>query len=287
MKRYYYILLAVLCSGACKANTPKDDKDSLLKQNIVRNKVHFIQAYEYEYKSGAVDSTTRFLANSDEYDSKGNLIAHLDYPRKDSTAYHPIDSTTNSFDLNGNLLKKTQIKYVFAKGSSQSFIHHIKVFENVYVDNKRTESTIHIDGKLDSKVEYKWNSDGKFSEYISYDKNGGLISRNLNIYVNGENTGATTFDQNDRIIYRSEIVKKDKYHILTTVYKGADKVLSVREQELDAKGQTIVDKFKMESFYITNKYTYNDWGALTSNTVYYDGGTKISQYKKFEIVKFK
>ncbi|MGY0035177.1 hypothetical protein [Pedobacter sp. NJ-S-72] len=116
MKRYCYILLAVLCSAACKADIKKNDKDSLLKQNIVQNKVHFIQAYEYEYKSGAVDSTTRFLASSDEYDSKGNLIAQLIYHRKDSTAYPPTDSTINTFDANGNLIKWTQIKHELSRG---------------------------------------------------------------------------------------------------------------------------------------------------------------------------
>ncbi|MGY0035176.1 hypothetical protein [Pedobacter sp. NJ-S-72] len=103
--------------------------------------------------------------------------------------------------------------------SSKSVIRYVKVFENIYVNNKKSESYTYRDGKLESKIKYKFNSDGKFAEYISYDKNGELISRNLNIYVNGENTGATTFDQNDRIIYRAEIVKKDKYHTITTVYK--------------------------------------------------------------------
>lgn len=284
MKRYYYILLAILFSTACKGQTPKDKRDSLLKQNLVRNKVHFIKAYEYAYKSGAVDSTTRFLSNSDEYDPKGNLITQLIYHRRDSTAYLPTDSTVNTFDANGNLLKWTQIKHELSRDSGKSVIRYTKALENVYMNNKKSESYIYRDGKLESKIKYKYNSDGKFSEYISYDKNGELISRNLNIYVNGENTGATTFDQNGRIIYRSEIVKKDKYHVLTTVYKGTDKVLSVQEQELDAKGQIIHDDFKMEGFVMTNQYTFNDWGGSASRTFYYN--EKPTQYTKIEIAYF-
>ena len=285
MKRYCYILMAVLCSAACKGDIPKADKDSLLKQNIVKNKVHFINAYEYEYKNGVVDSTTRFLANSDEYDSKGNLIAQLIYHNRDSTAYPPTDSTINTFDANGNLLKWTQIKHELSRDSSQSVIRYIKVFENIFVNNQRTESYNYRDGKLVSKFKYKYDSEGNLIESISYDKNGEFDLKTSIIYVNGENAGAKTSDRNDRITYRSEIVKKDKYHTLTTVYKGTDKVLSVQEQELDAKGQVIHDNFKMEGFVMTNQYTFNDWGASTSRTFYYN--EKPNQYTKIEIVKFK
>ncbi|MBB6274012.1 hypothetical protein HDF26_004485 [Pedobacter cryoconitis] len=285
MRRYYYILIAVLCVTACKAHNRKEDRDSLLKQNIVRNKVRFIKSYKYEYKSGALDSNTRSLANSEEYDQQGNLITRLTYLAKDYEEYLPIDSTINVFDQSGNLLKSTEIKYEVLGDSKDSINRYVKVFKNVYVNNKITESHIYRDGVLQSKTKPEYTTDGKVSGYISYDKYGDFDFKYLTVYVNGEITGTKTLDQKDRIMGRSEIVKKDKHHTVTTSYKANDAIFSVREFEMDDKGQVIKDKFKAGSFEITNKFTYNDGGLVVSCTGY-DAQNRPVLYTEMEIVKF-
>lgn len=285
MKRYNFILIAFLCTATCQANIPKADKDSLHKQLIISNKVHLIKKYEYEYNPGIIDSASRFLTNSDEYNQKGNLVTQLTYQRENFKKHFPGDSTVNIFDNNGNLLKSTQIKHQSSRDSSKTFDRYIKVFKNIFQHNKGIESSTYNNGELNSKIKYQYKSDGNLKGYTSYDRYGKFDLRSPNIYVNGEISGSEVVDKNDRILYRSEIIKKDKYHTVITVYKEKNVVLSVQNQELDDKGQIILDDFKMETFQSIKKYIYNDWGMPVSCTAYNNQHKPVS-YTKFEIVKF-
>lgn len=262
MNKYYYLLLMLMFLG-CKSTETNEDSSKEFRMQIVKQGIKSVNSYEYLYKFGKVDSSTRFLKETVEFDKNGNAVKVLTYTRKDSLE-HPIDSIVNVFDSNGDLIKSIETKHWLSIDLDKPFTTEVTTLEYKNENGKRME-LIHIkNNKLTGRTIYKYNSDGKVSEYLSYDGNGILEGKAVYSYSNGKESGTIFYDKDGKQESRKEIIQKDKTHSLHNSYNEKDSLDATSEFVYNEKGWVLEHTYKRDNYFFKAVNTYNNWGLGTT-----------------------
>ncbi|MCF8342721.1 MAG: hypothetical protein K9I82_17220 [Chitinophagaceae bacterium] len=187
---YFGITILII---SCSSNKINDAKEEINYYKL--NKIKRVEKYQYDYKFGVVDSSTKELEMAFEYDTLGNEIKSIYY-------YKQYSLTVDTSD-----------------GTLMDSMYTIKTYNK----NGNVISTISYDevGKINYKTTTTYNENNKIIDYIQYDANGALEYKNHN-----------TFDNNGYwISSTSNDLKKNSVKITTVVKRDGDIEKEVKETD--------------------------------------------------------
>ena len=193
MKRFLMFLGITILIISCSSNKKKDAIEEINYYKL--NKIKRVEKYQYDYKFGVIDSSTKELEMAFEYDTLGNEIKSIYYIKTYSLTVDTSD------------------------GTLMDSMYTIKTYNK----NGNVISTVSYDeeGKIDYKTTTTYNEDNKIVDYIIYDANGTLEYKNHN-----------TFDDNGYwISSTSNDLKKNSVKITTVVKRDGDIEKEVKETD--------------------------------------------------------
>lgn len=285
MKYIYKCVLLLIIFSSCKAERNKN-KELDLRASIVSHQVHFLNGYEYLYKFGTLDSTTRFLVTIQEFDENGNLTKVIQKKRPDSINY-PIDSITNIYDSKNNLTETTELKHELDyKSYDLKYVKVIHKSINKYDgNNNRLQLDYFKNGKLSFKAFYKFDDSNRVKGYVSYGAGGLLEDRAEFKYEGDLQTQAMYFDNKNKMTSHST-VSKDNDKIRIKLYNALDSLDGTGEKLVDTKGRVKEYIYQSRDYYNKSIYEFNDWGLNLAETVF-DTPNEPTRKIIFEIVRYK
>lgn len=280
-----FLFIATSISG-CKEQVKTSNEQENFQKEFVKRNIQFLNGYEYLFKFGKVDSSSKFLNIVQQLDSKGNLIKTLKYKRPDSVEY-PVDSIFNKFDSNGNLIESVEVVNEPTFNFDAQFKSVKQTLLSTYNSNsKRISLESYRNDVLLFKTAYKYNSDGNVEEYISYDGKGKLTDKTIYKYSGKENIGHTSCNSDGKVEERIVFSKvKDDIND-TKSYNAKDSLESVSISKKSKKGLIIDRTYKSGDYYRRSTFTYNDWNLGITETVY-EGLNEPTTFLKFELIPFK
>lgn len=284
MKKLTLLSLIALMLFSCKENK-SEDKFNLVTEISKRN-IQYLKGYEYLYKFGKIDLTSKFLTQLQEFDKNGYLIKEITYKRPDSVKY-PTDSIMNIFDSKGNLIERLMVRNDLDYMATD-FKYVVKVSKYIYKydgSNNRIQLDMYNDGKLDSKTMYKYDENNNVLSYTSYNAKGEIENHAEYKYDGKHETGYTYFNADNKIKERTES-KWNGNVITNNHYNENDSLESTSVRKLDAKERVVEHEYKHGDYYSKSAFTYNDWG-LVITTVQYKIPAEPFTKLEFEIVEFK
>jgi hypothetical protein len=206
----------IILLNSCSIKKNKEVKDVINYYKL--NKIQRVEKYQYDYKFGEVDSSTKELEMATEYDTLGNEIKSIFYIKNYSI---PIgDSDGNRMD------SLVTVKKYDKKGNEISTISYDEV------------------GKIYYKTITTYNEYNKVLDYVRYDDNGALEYKIQNL-----------FDNNGSLVTSTSNDLKNKSVKITTVQMDGD--IEKEIKETDDKSKLIeryVLKVRNDSMTIYEKY---------------------------------
>lgn len=110
------------------------------------------------------------------YDKNANVTLNEEY-RKDGVLKH---KETTKYDSHGNKLEETSWDATELQPNPEKYVKHVSKFDAD--DNKVEELEYDATGKLLSKAQYSYNSNGDKILEVVYDASGKLTKKNIYIY---------------------------------------------------------------------------------------------------------
>ena len=255
MKNFLQILGAIILFWGCNFSRDNETKENINYYKL--NKIRRVEQYNYVFKFGKIDSTTKELYSANEYDSLGNEIKSV-YFFKD---YSMTVDTSDGKLMDSMVTVQTYDK----KGNKIGSISYDK------------------DGKLNYKSTITYNEFNKIVDLIQYDSYGDIENKVHNVYDNnGDLISSTSNDLKEKIIkitkikmngdIAKEIVETDensklleKYILInhndsTTIYEKYDstdkpiirmenklyKKVLIGSKEIDLKTNTINYEYRIK-----------------------------------------
>jgi hypothetical protein len=154
------IILIISCSN----NKNNETKEDINYYKL--NKIKRVEKYQYDFKFGVVDSTTKELEMVYEYDTLGNEIKSIYYSKNYSVTFDNSDE----MKMDSMVTIKTYDK----KGNEISTIGYDEV------------------GKIYFKTTSTYNEFNRVVDYVRYDENGALEDKMHNIFDNKGNLVSST-----------------------------------------------------------------------------------------------
>jgi hypothetical protein len=287
MKRFLLFFCITILIISCSSNKKKAAKEEINYYKL--NKIKRVEKYQYDYKFGVVDSSSKELVTVNEYDTMGNKIKDIYYSKNNSI---PIDN----FDGIRMDSTVTILKYDL-KGNNISTIGYDKIGK---ISHKDTTTYNEFNDAVDF-VSYDENGDLMKTIHYVYDNNGYLISSTRNelksklILIdsvlqrdgNIEKEKILT-DEKSNLIFRETLkVHNDSTEIYEKYY-GLDKSIYRTERKLYKKiniGFKLVDVS-------TNKDIWgyliklNEMNLPIEENIYTEGEPSKSKFIKYVYFKF-
>jgi hypothetical protein len=176
---YFGITVLII---SCSNNKNKEAKEDINYYKL--NKIKRVEQYRYDFKFGAVDSSSKELEMAFEYDTLGNEIKSVYYYKNYSLNVDTSDGTI----MDSMFTIKTYDK----NGNEISTISYDKV------------------GNIDNKTTTSYNEFNKIVDYVRYDANGSLEYKNHNIFDNnGYWLSSTSNDLKNKSVKITTVVQRD------------------------------------------------------------------------------
>ena len=228
-----------------------------------------------------------------QYDEKENLVM-----KTFQTSSVPLDTTIYEYNETDRLVKSTD--------SSNGTIKEVLEFKYDELGNIVSETHYHY-GDIFYMIKYKYDNTGKKIEYILYNGEGSIVTRETYEYnVDGQLSKLIEYSRNNIVTHRhykyDEFGNKIEYiveridawgktdsdsYVYINGYSYPDydlmSVTELKNKELlfkkvyDDYGNIISETFKDTSFNKYYEYVYNHMGHYTKQTIYKDGdfGSKV------------
>jgi hypothetical protein len=190
------LVFAVSCKNETRTSVGVSEN---FKKKIIESNIHFLNTYEYEFRFGEIDESTKFLVESLEYDENGNLIRQESYHRSKFLKDFDVVNTF-SYDKEGNLTEKIE-------KDTKGLLKTTTRFENEKGLN--TERIFYNSkGELEGKVIYTYDTFDNWIELVSYDKDGVVEYKNNYKYnKKNEEIERRTFDKDGKIQSSEKLVE--------------------------------------------------------------------------------
>jgi hypothetical protein len=275
MKNVLLFFIIIIFLNSCNFNKVSEIKENVNYYKL--NKIRRVEQYNYSFKFGEIDSTTKELYSVNEYDTLGNEIKSIYYFKDYSTTVDTSDGkqidslvTVQAYDKKGN--KIAIISY--DKDGNLNYKSNITYNElNKIIDIIQYDSY----GNVENKV------------HNIYDKKGDLISstsndlKNKNIKItkikmNGDIAKEILeTDENSKILEKYILIN---YNDSTSIYEKYDSTLKpvirtenklykkniVASKEIDLKSNTINYEYRIK---------LNELNLPIEQIAYYNGEPSI------------
>jgi hypothetical protein len=182
MKNFLIFFGITILIISCNSNKKKDAIEEINYYKL--NKIKRVEKYQYDYKFGVIDSTTKELEMAFEYDTLGNEIKSIYYLKNYSVTFDNSDGIRMDSMIT---IKKYDIK-----GNQISSIGYDEV------------------GKIYYKTTTTYNEFNKAIDYVRYDENGDLEDKMSNVYDNkGNLISSTSNDLKNKSVSITTVLKRD------------------------------------------------------------------------------
>lgn len=245
-----FLFIASFLTESCRSKNETEAVILRMRQNIVGHQIQFLNTYEYLYKDGKVDSSTKFLSKSVEYNRSGFEVRSVNYKRE--IEYRNLnDSIVWQYNKDGRLTGLTN--------------YHAGILQ------------------FSTKNKYKFNN--QLIESIGYDHKGDTIFISRPVYKKGVMISEDYYDKNDNLQYKSEVT--DKGHQNSEILTHGTNVFYKKVlKRVNDKGLLIEERHIYKDDKKIYKYTYNVWD-LPATITRYDQKSRPVYFYKIEMVKWK
>lgn len=263
-----------------------NEKAEIIRLEVKSARIHIVNHYRYSYKFGSIDSTTKTLSSSDEYDSEGRvkiIKSFNNFSKNDSASIPRIDSTIFFYDSNNCVAKSLRFEYF---NLNDTIFRREKKRINKF-DKQRNiiEQKDFLDNVLQHVNVYKYNNKDFLSEVIKYSPDNEVLIRDQYNYKEGKHVGITTLNKNQKIIRKILINEVEDNTFEHTQYGENNVAASIKEvYKYDKRGNLVewlTDYSDSKSKYT---YTFNDWGFKISSTNFVD--EEPTSFFKADVIKY-
>ena len=246
----------------------EDEEDFKQQEEELENYTE-LKLYQYKYKNGEIDTTSKALLHYYTYDEKGNEISFTHYTdgeidQKQVNKYNKANKLTESieYDTDGNKKEYTIIKYL----------------EN---DTTMVEQTGEIYGEGTWKTSYKYDEKGNEISFTHYTD--GKIDQKINTTYTYNKNGKP--DKEIKEFYNTEYSDNSPETITTTIYTYNENG-GIEEKSIYVITYT---EYSSRTFTKNIIYTYNENGKIekeieeyhtSDNSLEATTETKIYTYDK-------
>src|SRR5207248_765574 len=160
-KLYYLILFSIMITSCNNPSKKLKDNTAEVRAKLVSLAIRSVKVYQYRYVFGRPNTSTGFVINEQELDSRGNIISDLSKTKDDST--HENQLSLYAYDEKGHMIEETD------KDMNGKIV---RVIRNKYQgDNNIERAFFNADGSPDDKVSYGYEGNN-CTLVTSYDNKG-------------------------------------------------------------------------------------------------------------------
>ncbi len=273
-----FVITILLFSCGQKSNKPLNSTENQYKKKIFELGIQYQKVYEYEYKFGEPDEKSAFLTELIEFDRKGNAIRSETHNKSkylkeyDEIEFFSYDTAENHAET---VVKDTL-------GNTKSIIKY------KFEDALKERLSYSADGKLESKVIYKFDNNGNTTELISYNSNGEIEYKKVYKYNSkNEEIEEKEYDKKSDLESSSKLIEMSDGKKELQFYNKDKELINSYIYLKNAKGQIIesmwIDVKEDKTTKTVNKFDNND---LLVEIIVYENNGEPSVLKKIERIKF-
>lgn len=273
MKRILIFIALSFTILACQPTLQNNrTKKQTLRHQIAQNKIRWEKAYNYTYKFGVPDTTTKFLFQLTEYNKDGLAIY--------SNNYSPEDSTLNTREeyLYDQQLNDSATIVKDHEGNITAVIRN--TYDQKGNNNERLFYT--AEGQLDRKITYAYDDQNLIKELNCYDaSNKPLYHFTYTYNKYGDEKVSTEYGADGKVVSRSELISDTDSSLHYRVYNGQNQVthqfFNVINKKRHVTEQGYMDM--QDSSKQKTVFTYDEHDFITQSIKYDRQGQPVQQVK--------